>query len=112
MTSLAFVLLVGPVERFANSRKLVSTVGWNPSGGQQRLGSIRKQGNSLLRFLLLPAAQTASRMDAELRREYQRLVFRRGKAIAKVSIARKLVVRLYWQLRQAGAKPHPGSPAG
>ena len=80
--------------------------------GQQRLGSIRKQGNSLLRFLLLPAAQTASRMDAELRRDYQRLVFRRGKAIAKVAIARKLVVRLYWQLRQAGAKPHPGSPAG
>lgn len=116
VTSLAFVLMVGPVERFANSRKLVSYVGLNPreasSGGQQRLGAISKQGNSLVRFLLLQAAQTASRKDAELRRDYQRLAFRRGKAIAKVAIARKLVVRLYWQLRKAGATPHPGSHAG
>jgi transposase len=109
VTSLAFVLLVGPVKRFRRSRELVSYVGLNPSeassGGQQRLGSISKQGNALVRYLLLQAAQTASRTDAELRRDYQRLVFRRSKAVAKVAIARKLAVRLYWILRQAGAQP-------
>ncbi|TAL08965.1 MAG: IS110 family transposase [Nitrospirae bacterium] len=109
VTSLAFTLMVGPVQRFATSRELVSYVGLNPSedssGGRQRLGAISKQGNSMVRWLLLQAAQTASRSDVALRRHYQRLVVRRGRAIAKVAIARKLAVRLYWMLRQA-AKPN------
>ncbi len=107
ITSLAFVLTVGPVQRFGNSKKLVSYLGLNPressSGGKQRLGSISKQGNSMTRFLLVEAAQTAARTDPELRRDYQRLRLRRGKAVAKVAIARKLAVRLYWRLRRAGA---------
>jgi transposase len=120
ITGLAVALAVGPVERFPNSRKLVSYLGLNPreasSGGKQRLGAISKQGNSLVRWLLVEAAQTASRKDEGLRRVYQRLVQRRGRAVAKVAVARKLAVRLYWQLRHAGAQPLPpartqGSPA-
>jgi len=105
VTGLAMALAVGPVERFRNSRKLVSYLGLNPredsSGGKQRLGSISKQGNTLVRFLLGEAAQTAARTDPQLRRVYQRLGFRRGKAVAKVALARKLAVRLYWLLREA-----------
>ena len=105
VTGLAMALAVGPVERFPNSRKLVSYLGLNPredsSGGKQRLGSISKQGNTLVRFLLGEAAQTAARTDPPLRRVYQRLGFRRGKAVAKVALARKLAVRLYWLLREA-----------
>ena len=52
----------------------------------------------MARFLLVEAAQTESRYDEELRRGYQRLKFRRGTAMAKVAIARKLAVRLYWKL--------------
>jgi transposase len=120
ITGLAMALAVGPVERFPNSRKLVSYLGLNPreasSGGRQRLGAISKQGNSLVRWLLVEAGQTASRKDEDLRRVYHRLVHRRGRAVAKVAIARKLAVRLYWQLRHAGAQPLPpartqGSPA-
>ena len=118
VTSLAFVLLGGSVRRFPGSRELVSSVGLHPSenssGGRQRLGSSSKQGNALVRFLLLPAAQTASRTDAALRRDYQRLVFRRGTAVATVAIARKLAVRLYWRLREAAqagaADSHAGQP--
>ena len=54
----------------------------------------------MTRYLLVQAAQTASRYDEELRRDYQRLKFRRGTAVAKVAIARKLAVRLYWMLRK------------
>ena len=104
VTGLAFVLTVGPVERFPNSRKLVSYLGLNPSehssGGRQQLGSISKQGNSLLRWLLVEAGQTAARLDPELRRAYYRLKFRRASGVAKVAIARRLAVRLYWMLRQ------------
>jgi hypothetical protein len=54
----------------------------------------------MARFLLVEAGQTASRYDEELRRDYRRLKFRRGTTVAKVAIARKLAVRLYWKLRK------------
>jgi transposase len=77
VTALAFALTVGPVSRFPKSKKLVSYLGLNPSeessGGRQRLGAISKQGNTMMRCLLVEAAQTASRFDPELRRDYQRL---------------------------------------
>jgi transposase len=104
VVGLAFVLTLGPVERFANSRKVVSYLGLNPrehsSGGHQRLGAISKQGNTMMRWLLVEAAQTAARLDPELRRAYQRLKFRRVSGVAKVAIARRLAVRLYWMLRR------------
>lgn len=103
VTSLAFVLTVGPVSRFARSKHLASYLGLNPSehssGGQQHLGSISKQGNSTLRWLLVEAGQSAARFDPQLRRFYQRLKFRRSSGVAKIAIARKLAVRLYWMLR-------------
>ena len=112
VTALAFVLTMGPVERFRKSKQVVSYLGLNPressSGGKQRLGSISKQGNSMMRYLLNEAAQTASKFDPELRRDYQRLQFRRGKAVAQIAIARKLAVRLYWMLREA-AQPAPSA---
>jgi transposase len=111
VTALAFVLTLGPVERFSRSRQVVSYLGLNPSerssGGHQRLGHISKQGNEMLRWLLVEAGQSAARYDPELRRKYLRLKFRRGAKIAKVAIARQLAVRLYWTLRQARAATPP-----
>jgi transposase len=116
VTALAFVLTLGPVERFHKSKQVVSYLGLNPSeessGGRQRLGAISKQGNSMMRHLLGEAAQTASRFDPELRRTYQRLKFRRGSGVAKVAIARRLAVRLYWKLREASQQSAAASHAG
>jgi len=104
MTSLAFVLIVGPVTRFQRSKQVASYLGLNPcehsSGGRQRLGAISKQGNPMLRGLLVEAGHSAARLDAELRQDYQRLRLRRGGSVAKVAIARKLAVRMYWMLRR------------
>jgi len=119
VTALAFVLTLGPVERFRRSKQVVSYLGLNPrehsSGGRQRLGSISKQGNTMLRWLLVEAGQTAARFDPELRRKYQRLKFRRGSSVAKVAIARTLAVRLYWTLRRPAEEAPPvrtsGSPS-
>jgi len=103
VTSLAFVLIIGPIDRFQRSKQVVSYLGLNPqehsSGGKQRLGSISKQGNPMLRSLLVEAGHTAARFDPQLRRVYQRLKFRRGASVAKVAVARKLAVRMYWMLR-------------
>jgi transposase len=104
VTALAFVLIIGPVDRFQHSRQVVSYLGLNPqehsSGGKQRLGSISKQGNPMMRSLLVEAGHTAARFDPQLRRVYQRLKFRRGASVAKVAVARKLAVRMYWMLRR------------
>jgi len=54
------------------------------------------QGNSLLRFLLVEAAQTTARIDPEWRRRYIRLAIRRHRSIAKVAMGRRLAVRLCW----------------
>ena len=103
VTALAFVLTLGPIGRFRRSKQVVSYLGLNPreysSGGRQRLGAISKQGNTLVRWLLVEAAQTAARFDPELHRDYVRLKHRRGVGIAKVAVARKLAVRLYGMLR-------------
>jgi transposase len=103
VTSLAFVLAIGPVARFKCSKKIASYMGLNPSedssGGRRRLGAISKQGNTMVRWLLIEAVHPAVRKDPALRQDYQRLKFRRGHAVAKVAIARKLAVRMYWMLR-------------
>jgi len=104
VTSLAFVLTLGPVARFERSKQVVSYLGLNPrepsSGGKQRLGAISQQGNPMMRSLLVEAGHSAPRLDAELRKDYQRLKLRRGSGVAKVAIVRKLAVRMYWMLRQ------------
>lgn len=103
LTSLSFVLTIGEVGRFSRSRQVSSYLGLDPklncSGSRMRIGSISKQGHPTTRWLLVEAAQTAARKDPELRRLYQRLKFRRGSQIAKVAVARRLAVRLYWMLR-------------
>jgi transposase len=66
----------------------------------RRLGHITKQGNSLLRFLLVEAAQVTVRSVPEWRSKYLHLTMRRGRKTAKVAMARRLAVRLYWMWRK------------
>ena len=65
------------------------------SGGRQKLGAITKQGNRMLRSLLVEAAQIAVRFDPEFRKQYLHRCHQRPKGVAKVAAARKLAVRLY-----------------
>ena len=113
IVGLAFVLTLGTVGRFRRSRQVVSYLGLNPredsSGSHQYLGHISKQGNSMMRWLLVEAAQTAARLDPEFSRVYKHLRFRRGANIAKIAIARRLAVKMYWILRQTPAAVPAGS---
>ena len=100
VTALAFVLTIGDPRRFHSSKQVASYLGLIPeedsSGGRQRLGHLTKQGNALLRGLLVEAAHSAVLHDAQLGRAYRRLAFRKGRSIAAVAVARKLAVRLWW----------------
>jgi transposase len=103
ITALAFVVTIGEIERFPSSRQLASYLGLIPSeassGGRQKFGSITKQGSPFLRMLLVEAGQSAAKYDPDLKRAYQRLKHKKHSAVAKVMVARKLAVRLYWMLR-------------
>jgi transposase len=104
LTALAFVLIIGKADRFQCGKQIASYLGLVPledsSGNRRRLGHITKQGNSLLRFLLVEAAQVTVRSLPEWRSNYIHLTMRRGRKIAKVAMARKLAVRLYWMMRK------------
>ena len=121
LTALAFVLVIGTPERFACGKQIASYLGLVPSeessGDRRRLGHISKQGNVLLRFLLVEAAQVTVRSDPQWRSQFFHLAMRRGRKIAKVAMARKLAVELYWmwrhgwdyeQMQQFGS--HAGEP--
>jgi transposase len=104
LTALAFVLIIGDADRFHCGKQVASHVGLVPledsSGNRRRLGPITKQGSSILRFLLVEAAHVTVRSLPEWRSKYFHLAMRRGRKIAKVAMARKLAVGLYWMWRK------------
>src|SRR5205807_8114195 len=103
ITALAYVLIIGTPERFHRGKQIGTYVGMIPtedsSAGKQRLGHISKQGNSLLRYLLVEAAQAATRFNPHWRRRYLHLAMRRHRSIAKVAMGRRMAIRLYWTWR-------------
>ena len=104
LTALAFVLIIGEADRFQCGKQAASYLGLVPledsSGNRRRLGHITKQGSSMLRFLLVEAAQVTVRSLPEWRSKYFHLMMRRGRKIAKVAMARRLAIRLYWMWRK------------
>ncbi len=104
LTALAFVLILGDAERFHCCKQVASYLGVVPledsSGNRRRLGHITKQGSSIVRFLLVEAAQVTVRSLPEWRSKYFHLALRRGRKIAKVAMARRLAVQLFWMMRK------------
>jgi transposase len=93
-----FVSVVDEAKRFRSAHQLESYVGLVPSedtsGGKRRLGAISKEGNKYLRALLVQASWTIWRSSDEndpLRLWVRTLAERRGRRIAVVALARRLV---------------------
>src|SRR5213080_4028253 len=63
-------------------------------------GSHHQTREFMVRFLLVEAAQVTVRSLPEWRRKYVQLMMRRGRKIAKVAMARRLAVALYWMWRK------------
>lgn len=103
IVSLAYVLIIGDWQRFPRGKHVASYLGLIPeeasSSDKRRLGHISKQGNGLLRSLLVEAATLAQRHDPNWHRQYLRLSMNKHHGVAKVAMAHKLAIRLYWMLR-------------
>jgi transposase len=99
-TALVMVAEIGDITRFGSARKLASWAGLTPtvrgSDLHVRHGHISKQGSVWLRWAMNQAAQTAKR-SPDFAATYQAIAGRRGKKIATIAIARKLLTRA-WHL--------------
>jgi transposase len=94
---------VGDVTRFPSARHLCAWAGLTPtvrsSDRKARLGHISHQGSPALRWALVEAAQHAASGGGPLRAAYERIAKRRGKQVAKVAIARRILTLCYYGLR-------------
>jgi transposase len=107
---------VGDVTRFPSARHLCAWAGLTPtvrsSDGKARLGHISGQGSPALRWALVEAAQHAPTGGGPLRAAYERIAKRRGKQVAKVAVARKILTLCYYGLRDGEIRclaPRPKS---
>jgi len=102
-TALLVIAEVGDVTRFPDARHLCAWAGLTPtvrsSDGKARLGHISHQGSPALRWALVEAAQHANRGSGPLRDSYERIAKRRGKSVAKVAVARKILTLCFYGLR-------------
>jgi transposase len=111
-TALVMVAEIGDITRFPSARKLASWAGLTPtvrgSDLHVRHGHISKQGSVWLRWTMNQAAQTAKR-SPDFAATYQAIAGRRGKKIATIAIARKLLTRAWHLLNemQAAAADEP-----
>jgi transposase len=115
-TALVMLAEIGDISRFGSARKLASWAGLTPtvrgSDLTVRHGHISKQGSAWLRWVLNQAAQTAKR-SPEFAASYAAIAQRRGKKIATIAVARKLVTRawhLLSEMEPADASTPPRRP--
>jgi transposase len=92
--AIVLVLELGDIHRFASAKRVASYVGLTPrvrgSAGRVRAGHITKEGNRLLRWVLVLAATQAVRKPGPLRTWFHAVKKRRGKKVARVALARRL----------------------
>jgi len=113
-----FVAVIDEAHRFKNAHQVSSYLGLVPledssGGGSQRLGSITKKGNSYMRALAVQAAWTILRANDRsdpLCNWAQAVAKRRGKRIAVIALARRLVGVL-WAMWRDGTVYDPSSLA-
>jgi transposase len=119
ITALSVLVAIDAVDRFAGAHQLASYLGLVPressSGEKQRRGRISKTGNERARRMLVQAAQRILRCQnvatEPLWKWAQKIQHRRGKNIATVALARKLVGVMYAMLRD-GSEYHGAVPQG
>jgi len=98
-----FVVEIGDVHRFPNPEALCSWAGVTPKHRESDVkvnrGRITKQGSALVRWGAIEAISGGRHGGPKLKADYQRIAARRGRKVARVAVARKLLTLVYFGLR-------------
>jgi transposase len=90
---------IGYIGRFRDKEGLCSYAGLVPrvreSAGKAARSGITRQGSSWMRWIMVEAAQVATRSSPAARRYYERLLRKKHKHVARVALARKLLIAVY-----------------
>jgi transposase len=90
---------IGEIGRFQDKEALCSYAGLVPrvreSAGKAARSGITRQGSPWLRWIMVEAAQVATRCSPAAKRYYERLSRRKHKHVARVALARKLLIAVY-----------------
>ena len=105
VSAVAISCWIGEIARFSNAKKLASYFGLAPrvrqSGDTERHGHITKEGNRMVRMLLIQAALVHTRRGkGPSRKHYLGVVKRRGKQIARVAVANKLIGAIFHMMKE------------
>jgi transposase len=106
----ALVAEIGDWKAFRSGRNLAAWIGLVPkqhsTGGRERLGSITKQGNRYLRWLLVAGATAViryARRHGTKRLWLARIMARRPTKVAAVALANK-IARMAWAIMVHGER--------
>lgn len=92
---------IGDISRFSTSSKLVSWCGLCPtvhqSGTSMYMGRMKKDGNKKINWIMIQAANTASRTDIRLKKYYTRIAKKHGHHVAITHVANKMI-RIIWAM--------------
>jgi transposase len=106
----ALVAEIGDWKQFRSGRNLAAWIGLVPkqhsTGGKEKLGSITKQGNRYLRWLLVAGAMAVirhARQHGTNRAWLTRIMARRPAKVAAVALANK-IARMAWAIMARGER--------
>lgn len=92
------------ISRFSSDKKLASWTGLAPgvhqSGDKTVHGRITKQGNRLVRWVMVQAAQTAVRHDERFKEFYARYAGRKDPQKAVVAVVHEMLRIVYFMLKR------------
>ena len=104
ITAMSFLTEIEDIARFSNLDKFCSFVGLipttNSSGEHEAVGNITKRQNKILRSLIVESSWVAIKNDPALMLAYQKLAKRMKPTKAIIRIAKKMLNRIRYVLRE------------
>ncbi|MCM8777593.1 MAG: IS110 family transposase [Candidatus Omnitrophica bacterium] len=94
---------IGDIARFSSPKKLCSYAGLVPTTSQTDEtvyhGHLKKDSNKYIKWVVIEAVEHIIKKDPVLRYEYEKILRSKGKNKARVAIARKLCISIYYMLK-------------
>jgi len=102
-SALLILLEIGDINRFSSAKKLCSYTGLAPTTSQSDdtvyHGHLKKDSNKYIKWALLEAVEHIIKKDPGLRYKYEKILRTKGKNKARVAIAQKLCISIYYMLK-------------